>query len=747
MKKTLWILLTFLLIQQATISAWAQNEANLVRIQESTVFIYQSIDTGDNFQIACVGTGTLVSPNGHILTNAHNITPSAACPGETLIIALSIQLDKPPIPIYQADIAQVNEQLDIGLIQIARSIDGRRVVQSDLNLPFVELGDSSNTELDQTIIMAGYPDLEESPVTTVRGTISAFIAETNGGDRAWIKTSASVPGLMSGGGAYNQAGQLIGIPTTAPSNSTESRNCQYIQDTNGDSLVNDSDRCVSIGSVINAIRPVNFAKPLLRAATLDLNIINNATIPNTANNTATEPEIGRLFFALSVNESNMPTTIVSSVPTGTNSLYLFFDYRNMTPDTVYELRVNNNNIPNPTFSLAPVRWSGGTNGLWYIGSRDIPWPNGVYDFTIFVDGIAKSTASIIVGGAPVNTPSISDITFGLSDLDGTPLGNGFVLPTGTTASARFIYRNMSNNIEWVARWFYEGGEVFRTPASQWVDGENGAKTITIQDPNGLIAGNYRLEIYIDNRLAATSDFTIAGQPTGVFPEVFTNLHFASAPTQEEAITAPASNNFNIEIDNLHVLFDWQQVAIGSNWTIQWLVDNEVFFQQQARWGAPLNGENFILTLTRPGGILDGTYRVNLLIGSVQLANVEAVVGIGQLPIDTNTQVNGLQLQGQFIDIDTGQGIEGVTFVLISEDFSVADFVWDINQIHALGTSDQNGFFQMNRLLDISTDDLSVPYSVMIRAEGYQTIQADGFVVDEETENPLNLTIYMKRQTP
>lgn len=723
-------------------------DAQLERLQRATVFIYQLEENRDNFFIRCVASGTLVSRDGLILTNAHSTSPNAECLGDVLVIALSVRLDAPPVPLYQAEIAQVDEGLDIALLRITRDSDGRLLDTSELSLPFVELGDSEFVQLDDTLTFIGYPALNDEPIQVLRGTVSAFLAEPSDGESSWLKTSSSVPGLMSGGGAYDQNGRLVAIPTGAPPALADDTNCLNLEDTNGDGIVNTVDNCVPIPGDVNTLRPANFARSLLRAASLDLAVENlTDSISSEARPfSAEQPEIERLFFTTAVSDAGLPGAIVGSAPTGITSLYLFFDYTNMTPETVYEVRVTTDNIPNPIFSLAPVRWSGDSNGLWYIGSSGQIWRNGVYTFTIFVDGIAKATASIVIGGAPDNAPTIGDIVFGLSDQDGTPLGNGFVLPVGNIASARFIYRNMPDGISWLARWFYEGNEVFRTPPDTWRDGENGAKTISIQDPSGqLLAGRYRLEIYLDGRLAATSDFTIAGLAEGAFPEIFDNVHFATANSAQEALTAPANSNFITNITTLYLLFDWQQIARGTVWTAQWSVDNTPFYERRARWLGSPSGSDYLFQLESPDGIPDGTYRLNLYVNEVLLASVEAVVGIGQLPIDQFAQPTGVQLQGYILNTDTGQGISGVTFVMISEDFSVADFVWDAEQVYAMATTDRNGFFQFERLLEISTDEATVPYSIVISADGYLPIEQDGFVVDEETDNPLTLTIYLLKE--
>src|SRR5690606_29486147 len=105
--------------------------------------------------------------------------------------------------------------------------------------------------------------------------------------------------------------------------------------------------------------------------------------------------------------------------------------------------------------------SGGSTGMWYIGSSGQPWPNGVYEFTLFANGVAAPSARLIVGEAPGTDPIFSDIVFGLLNERGQPLGNGFVLPSGNVASAVFIYRNMVNGTNWTAIWYLNGVEFQR----------------------------------------------------------------------------------------------------------------------------------------------------------------------------------------------------------------------------------------------------------------------------------------------
>ncbi len=322
-------------------------------------------------------------------------------------------------------------------------------------------------------------------------------------------------------------------------------------------------------------------------------------------------------------------------------------------------------------------------------------------------------------------------------------GNGYVLPTGNIASAVFIYRNMVDGLPWAQIWYYQGREIARTE-TVWSDGANGAKTISIQETSGLLPGDYRLELYIEGRLSATSDFTIAGAQEGAVPVVFTDARFASAANPQEAVGAPPSSSFSTGTERLYALFNWQGIAPGTLWTVRWLVDDGVFFEQSQPWSLSTSGRNYVLSVQNPAGLPDGTYTLELQVGAVRLARTQARIGIGQLPIDPFAQSDEIQLRGQILDAATSVGIPGVSFILISQDYSVADFLASrqMEQVYAFAITDRNGRFEVNRPLSFK-----VPYSVVILAAGYLPIQADGVLIDPDDENlvlPIEMTIYLSR---
>ena len=731
---TLTLMLGSIVLSQST-------DTTLERIREATVFVTQI--QSDRQITRCVGSGVIVRPDGVILTNAHHTVTSPTCPGDTIIISVALEQGKPPVPKYRATIAQVDEGLDLALLRITQEFDGR---QLDLNslpaLPFVELVDSTSLELDTTITFVGFDDIGNAPVKSIRGTVRGFIAEPSGGEKSWVKTSSIEPvsGVMTGGGVYNESGQLIGIPTSAPTSvQSIGQTCLRIEDTNQDNIVNEIDDCIPVGDNISVLRPAEFARPLIRSASLGL-IAESISAPAFDPPVVERPSISRVFSSPSVVDG-IPSTVVATLPAGTSSQYLFFDYANMTPDTVYEVRVTVDGIPNDTLSLPPVKWSGNAQGLWYVGSSGQPYPNGNYEFRIFVDGVAAATYSLSIGGPVQTVPTFSNIVFGVLDATGLIAGNGYVLPTGAIATGRFIYTNMRPDLTWTVIWYYNGTEI---PGSRqtnvWTleQSSSNSQIINLQPEGGLPTGNYRVELYIESALSCTGDFVIAGTQNAALPLVFRDVEFFRADETLASDERPGTA-FPDGAPTLFAQFDWQQIALGTAWRLEWLVDDSLFYSLKGPWNNSETGDNFTLSLSAPNGIPDGTYTMRLFVNNVLLESGAVSIGIGQLRIDRFASASGITLRGRIYDAETGLGISGVTFVLISADFSVADFVWIQEQIYSLAVTDRNGEFQLDRPLQLAS-----PYSVVISADGYLPLTADGFELEEENGNPIIMSIPLIR---
>ena len=147
-------------------------ELNEDIIKRATVFVMQTYQSRGQPVISCIGSGTLISADGMILTNAHIALPSETCRSDTITIAITVRLNEPPIPTYTAEIVDASRGLDLAVLRITGYLDGRIIEPGTLTLPFVELGDSQQVALDETITVVGYPDFGNAPVEVTRGTVS-----------------------------------------------------------------------------------------------------------------------------------------------------------------------------------------------------------------------------------------------------------------------------------------------------------------------------------------------------------------------------------------------------------------------------------------------------------------------------------------------------------------------------------------------------------------------------------------------
>ncbi len=214
------------------------------------------------------GSGTIISPDGYILTNAHVAMGDRFYPAEELLIMLTVAEDQLPEAAFYAEVVQADQALDIAVLRPAFDLHGNPIQASQLNLPFVALGDSDLLHLGDDIAILGYPGIGGDTVTLTRGEVSGFTSEKAYGNRAFIKTSATIAGGNSGGSALSRSNQLIGIPTQVGAGDIfgDIVDCRPLADTNRDGSINQYDTCVPTGGFINALRPIKLAMPLIEAA-------------------------------------------------------------------------------------------------------------------------------------------------------------------------------------------------------------------------------------------------------------------------------------------------------------------------------------------------------------------------------------------------------------------------------------------------------------------------------------------------
>lgn len=213
------------------------------------------------------GSGSIISPDGLILTNAHVVLPDRYFSVDALIVALTMAEDQPPQKRYYAEVLQADEQLDLAVLRLTTDLNNVPLDHASLGLPFIPLGNADDLRLGDQVTILGYPGIGGSTITLTRGEVSGFTSEPGRGARAFIKTSATIAGGNSGGLAADPSGYLIGVPTQLGYGGDDQFvDCRVLADTNRDGAVDERDSCIPTGGFINALRPINLALPLVEAA-------------------------------------------------------------------------------------------------------------------------------------------------------------------------------------------------------------------------------------------------------------------------------------------------------------------------------------------------------------------------------------------------------------------------------------------------------------------------------------------------
>lgn len=721
-----------------------QDTSFIDRARRSTVFLMQTYESAGTQVLSCVGSGTVISDDGLILTNAHLASSlGGPCQGERIVVSLPVRLDEPPVPTYLAEPVALDEVLDIAVLQITGSLDGSLVDQTTLNLPYVPISDSSALLPGSALAVSGYPDLTATNVTYVPGVVTGITAEESGSSMAWLRTDSELGGGMSGGGAYNAEGQLVGIPTSAPGTSgdTSGPMCLNIQDNNHDGVITDSDACVPIGGDVTAIRPIVFASSLIEAAQSGFHLEHQSGPPGTT--PVDDPAVSRLFFTTDITDSGQPADIVTTVPSGITSLFLVFDYANMYTGLPYEIRVTRDGVEMPQFSLGPLSWGGDQSGMWYFGTEGKTWPDGTYEFTIFLNGEVAASASIQVGGA-VEAQSFSGLTFGIPGPDGNLQETGTFFPAGVErVDAHFQFNGMLEGQAWREVWYLNGSSVF-DETRLWDAGASGETMVSAINSQGLPLGSYRLELYIGERLAATGDITLAGSEGGSGqPRMFADSNVASDISRDGEPAGQVGTSgmtMPLGVNSIYAFFDWDTIPNGLDWTYRWFLDGRLIGSSMQRWDVGTTGEDYWVALTSDEALLEGEYAVEVLVKGQPMFSATVSVGSGTRPISgTEAESDEVFIEGQVVDALTGEGIPGALVIVLDVLLESPSFTWDESEIHTQAITDRQGYFDLPRGLPRGNY-----YTMYVMADGYITIIEDNLTIFSDQESPASMLIEMGR---
>jgi serine protease Do len=373
--------------------------ASTTELAKATVQVLAMVPVSDGWQSVWHGSGSIISPDGLILTNAH-VVDNRRAEYSALGVALTDRTDQPPVLMYLAEIVAVDYDLDLAVIRIASDSYGSPV---SVDLPYVRLGDSDSLEIGDQLRILGYPAIGGETITFTQGAVSGFTAERGVEGRAWIKTDTTIAGGNSGGLGVNAGGELVGVPTRVKAGGDEiaAADCRVLVDTNRDGVIDDNDDCIPVGGFINGLRPVNLALPLVQAALAGQQYVAGGDVGGQPDGgfDMSAADFYNIEFADGVTEDDRPTQVWYALPSGTTMVCAFWDYEGMANGMRWSSYWFIDGELDENASLVGDVWSGGPSGNWWgciLNEQGLP--DGLYEFVLEVEGESLGNESIFVGG-------------------------------------------------------------------------------------------------------------------------------------------------------------------------------------------------------------------------------------------------------------------------------------------------------------------------------------------------------------
>jgi serine protease Do len=159
------------------------------------------------------GSGTVISTSGFILTNYHVVTDDDNREIKRHAIRFTDTPTKEPIIKAIATIVATLPKLDLALLKITQDDKGNPIPASSRYVAS-PVGNPFEMVLGERLTFAGYPGIGGRTITFTTGVFSGWTGENyRSSGTNWIKTDGKITSGNSGGGAFDEQGNLVGVPT------------------------------------------------------------------------------------------------------------------------------------------------------------------------------------------------------------------------------------------------------------------------------------------------------------------------------------------------------------------------------------------------------------------------------------------------------------------------------------------------------------------------------------------------------
>ena len=472
------------------------------------------------------GSGTLITAEGHILTNLHVVEPGRIprelrnfcedqAPGGDgdvefiQIVWLPDEKGQPGEP-YRAEIIDASPaREDLAVIRLTTHLDGSSI---DEPLPVCRVRGFGFLREPEPIFTIGYPGNA--------GGISRIVSEgvfsgwaDNGYGVPWIFTDATTSGGNSGGTAVNADGLLIGIPTMATYS-----DCRP-GDTNADGQLDEDDTgCIGLGGNFGILIPSNLAREFAAEAIgVDLPVVNagstdDATAEATDDPEPTEeattggPAIGDITF-----QGLDPTGAELDTLEGVNQLDGCFDNNTLKHGDPFQVvwTLDGDIVLDSDYAWDDVYDPSACVSIFIDPEDADPYLDpGMYQVTITIQGEDYVSDEVEVSSLAAGTGvTFSGRTAGRETVEAE---DGVLTGEIATIYADIAFADMERGAIWQVTLILDDDTVWESDAEAWEGEATGTETLRIRHPelDTFRPGEYDLVVTVDGDEVVTATITI-----------------------------------------------------------------------------------------------------------------------------------------------------------------------------------------------------------------------------------------------
>src|SRR5690625_5137365 len=122
-----------------------------------------------------LGSGTIISPDGHILTNMHVVSPHGEAVGPIEVYVMPGVIGSAELS-YVAEFVRGDAELDLAVVKIVSDPEGREITDSFLHL---KIGDVEAMDLapPHQVWAWGFPSGSGATITAFHGIVSGYLGE------------------------------------------------------------------------------------------------------------------------------------------------------------------------------------------------------------------------------------------------------------------------------------------------------------------------------------------------------------------------------------------------------------------------------------------------------------------------------------------------------------------------------------------------------------------------------------------